>query len=68
MLLEIHALSLGACWLGEILNKKDDVVLYLHLDKNLEFMAVVTLGVPDEKTKEGSRKPLKSLIVGPCGA
>jgi len=63
MLLTAHNLGLGACWLGEILNKKQTVAKYLKLDADLEIMAVVTLGYPDEDVTEGCRKSLKSLII-----
>lgn len=63
MCLEAHALGIGTCWLGEILNKKQEVAEYLKLDKDLELMAVVTLGYSDEDITEGCRKPLKSLII-----
>ncbi|MFH0925962.1 MAG: nitroreductase [bacterium] len=61
LLLEAHSLGLGTCWLGEILNKKDEVAHYLKLSKDSELSAVVTLGYPDEKKLGGCRKPLKSL-------
>jgi len=63
ILLEAHALGLGACWLGEILNKKEAAAKYLNLQADLELMAVVTLGYPDEDVTEGCRKSLKSLII-----
>lgn len=63
MLLAAHGLGLGACWLGEILNKKQGVAKYLNLEADLEVMAVLTLGYPDEDVTEGCRKSLKSLII-----
>lgn len=63
MLLAAHNLGLGACWLGEILNKKQAVAKYLNLKADLELMAVVTLGYPDEEVSEGFRKSLKGLII-----
>jgi nitroreductase len=63
MLLAAHNLGLGTCWLGEILNKKQAVAKYLNLEADLEVMAVVTLGYPDEDVTEGCRKSLKGLIV-----
>ncbi|MFC1807446.1 nitroreductase [Candidatus Omnitrophota bacterium] len=63
MLLCAHALGLGTCWLGEILNQADGVLKYLKLAKSeYELMAVITLGYPDEKGLS-SRKALKSLII-----
>jgi nitroreductase len=63
MLLEAHALGLGACWLGEILNKKQEIKQYLKLDEDLEAMAVITLGKPDEPLTQSCRKNLKSLMI-----
>ena len=63
MLLEGQSLGLGMCWLGEILNKKDEVVRYLRVDPDLELMAVIAVGYPDKKIALRSRKPLKSLLV-----
>jgi len=63
MLLEAYALGLGTCWLGEILNKKQEVARYLNLDKNLELTAALALGYPNEDITEGRRKPLKNLII-----
>ncbi|MDD5773059.1 MAG: nitroreductase family protein [bacterium] len=63
MLLMAHSLKLGACWLGEILNKKEDVRKFLKLDKNLELMAVISLGYPVKKKLKSNRKPLQALLI-----
>jgi nitroreductase len=63
MLLEIKSLGLGACWLGEIINRKKEVSDYLKLKKNIEIMAVVALGFPGEEVKGVSRKPLELLKI-----
>ena len=62
MLLEAHALGLGAVWLGEILKSDQSIRGLLGLGDNLELMAVIALGYPDEKPKS-SRKKLSELIV-----
>lgn len=63
MLLEVHRLNLGACWLGEILNQKEQVEKCLKIEEDAELMAVITLGYPDEQITQGCRKTLKSLIL-----
>ncbi|RJO63815.1 MAG: nitroreductase family protein [Candidatus Omnitrophota bacterium] len=63
MLLQAHASGLGACWLGEILNKKEEVAHGLCLPKGFELVAVVSLGYPDEFIKAGKRRPLKGSII-----
>ena len=63
MLLFIHSLDIGACWLGEILNQKSQVHKFLKTSKNLELAAVLALGYPFKSVKPGKRKKLKDLII-----
>jgi nitroreductase len=43
-------MGLGGVWLGEILKNKEKVGELLEAGENLELMAVVTLGHPDENS------------------
>lgn len=63
MLLEAYSLGLGTCWLGEILNKKYQVCRYLNLNKDLELVALITLGRPQAAGKEPQREPLEKLQI-----
>jgi nitroreductase len=63
MLLEAHSLGLGTCWLGEILNKKEELAEFFDLSDDLEIMAVITLGYADEEAKQPGRTPLSRLKV-----
>ena len=63
MLLRAYELGLGTCWLGEILNRKEEVVEYLGVDPVCELMAVVSLGYPAGPGGKGSRKEVKSLLL-----
>ena len=63
ILLEAHSLGLGACWLGEILNKKKEVAEFLGLKDGLEIMAVLAAGYPDEKVLKGIRQPLNKFKI-----
>jgi len=63
MLLVIESMGLAACWLGEILNQKQQVHKFLTTDSDLELMAVISLGYSDEDLTQTSRKSLKSLKV-----
>ena len=65
MLLCIHSLGYGACWLGEILNQKKGVQGFLNTPKTLELEAVIALGKPLSPPKTGRRKQLKNLIIKP---
>lgn len=63
MLLAAHALGLGAVWLGEILNKADDVRLILELPENLDLMAVVAIGHPSKQRNSSRRKDIFDVIL-----
>lgn len=63
MLLYIHSQDLGCCWLGEILNKRKEIKKLLNLSENLELEAVLALGYPLIRVKNGKRKPLKILTL-----
>ena len=63
MLLYIHSKGLGACWLGEILNKRDKLCKDLNIPDDLELEAVIALGEPAQVPKGPSRKNLNSLIL-----
>jgi nitroreductase len=63
MLLEAHSLGLGAVWLGEIIKSDKQIREILGLGSNLELMAVVALGHPDEKPRRSTRKKLEDIII-----
>ncbi|TAN38817.1 MAG: nitroreductase family protein [Nitrospirae bacterium] len=63
MLLQIHALGLGAVWLGEILKSREELRGLLGLDDRYELMAVLAVGHPAESPKPTSRKSLKDLLI-----
>ncbi|MFQ6050879.1 MAG: nitroreductase family protein [Candidatus Hydrothermarchaeota archaeon] len=61
MLLAVHALGLGAVWLGEILKNKEKVREILEAPEFYELMAVVALGYPKPKKRTSSRKDLSEI-------
>jgi nitroreductase len=63
MLLEIHALGLGGVWLGEIIRSSLQLKKILGLGDELELMAVLAVGYPDEAPQPTKRKSLQELIV-----
>lgn len=63
MLLAAHALGLGAVWLGDILNRRDEVRQLLELPAEMELMAVVAIGHPARRNQRSSRKDLAELVV-----
>jgi len=63
MLLAAHATGLGAVWLGEILNRADDVRRLLGLHERFELMAVVAVGHPAERGRPPARKDISELLL-----
>ena len=66
LLLCAHLQGLGACWLGEILNKREEAEKVLGVDKSMELMALVLVGWPKPGAHEGDRDraDLASLVIG----
>ncbi len=62
MLLAVHFVGLGAVWLGQILNTKEDVNTVLFAPASYELMAVVELGHPVHKNRVSERKELSQLV------
>ena len=62
MLLAAHSLGIGAVWLWQILEKKDDVNRLLEIDAGNELAAVIALGRPDESPR-AERISLEDLIL-----
>jgi nitroreductase len=63
MLLYIHAIGLGACWLGEILNQRKAIKKFLKLSTNLKLQAVLVIGYPLSAAQKSKRKALANLII-----
>lgn len=63
MLLYIHSVKLGACWLGEILNQRDAINKFLKLSDSLQLEAVLALGKPFSFPRRGKRKNLKDILI-----
>jgi len=64
MLLAAHALGLGAVWLGEILNRAEEVCSLLLVKGDLELMAVLAVGHPADRTQSSDRIPLSDVLMG----
>ncbi len=63
MLLETHALGLGAVWLGEIIKSDAEIRRLLGLSGEIELMAVLAVGYPAESPRETKRKTVRELTV-----
>ncbi|MBD3264551.1 MAG: nitroreductase family protein [Candidatus Omnitrophica bacterium] len=65
MLIFLHSINYGACWLGEILNQRDKINKMLGIKRHLQLEAVIALGEPVAYKRKGERESLKKLILNP---
>lgn len=63
MLLCACSQGLGTCWLGEIINRKEEIKQYLKLESCLEIMAVIAIGYPGDNPEEGERRSLQEFLI-----
>ena len=62
MLLAIHALGYGSCWMTGPLVAQDAFEKLLGFGKETSVAALLPVGVPGEDTPARSRKPLEGLM------
>ena len=67
MLLAAEELGLGAVWLGQILQDKEQVNALLQLDDRFELMAVVAVGHPAHRNQKSQRNPFATFILQEIG-
>lgn len=63
MLLQCTALGLGACWIGEILNRDLFVKRLLGLDHAYDLMAMLSVGYPAQPAAPPRKKGLDELTL-----
>ena len=63
MLLEAEHSGLGACWIGEILNRDVAVKKLLGIGNRYDLMAVVAVGQKGGEEKRAARKPLDDVVL-----
>jgi len=67
MLLAAEELGLGAVWLGQILQNREQVNALLQLADSLELMAVVAVGHPAHRNHKSQRNPFATFILQEIG-
>lgn len=63
ILLCAHSLGIGSCWIGEILEKSNQVIKLVKLEERYELMAVIVLGYSLKETLNPRRKDVSSFFL-----
>ena len=63
MLLTVTDIGLGACWIGEILNRDTFVRRLLELDNSLDLMAVLAIGGAGGRAYQPSKREPETNIL-----
>ncbi|MCF7873940.1 MAG: nitroreductase family protein [Candidatus Omnitrophica bacterium] len=63
ILIYLQSQNVGSCWLGEIINQAEQVQNKLQVPPELEFVAAIAAGVPQEEVKITERRSLEDLIL-----
>ncbi|MEM1537452.1 MAG: nitroreductase family protein [Candidatus Nezhaarchaeales archaeon] len=60
LLLAVHALGLGACWIGAF--HEDEVSSILRIPRGVRPIAIIPIGYPAEHPRPPERRPVKDVI------
>lgn len=62
LLLALHSLGLGACWMAGPMLARRELEQMLEVPGGIELFALVPVGYPDEAPAPGPRKPLEEIV------
>jgi nitroreductase len=62
LLLALHSLGLGGCWMGGAMLAKREMEEILGIPEGHELFALVPVGYPAESPAAGARKPLDEVV------
>ena len=60
LMLAAHALGYGTCWIGAF--RDEEVMRVLNIPPELRPIAIIPVGVPDEKPRAPPRMPLRDVV------
>jgi nitroreductase len=62
LLLVVHSLGLGACWMAGPMLAREELERMLEVPEDLELFALVPVGYPARVPEPGARKPLEEIV------
>ena len=63
ILLAAYEMSVGSCWIGDLLEKADVINKLFELDEYLELMGVVSLGYARSNPIAVGRKNINDFLI-----
>ena len=63
ILLTAHEMGIGSCWIGDLLEKADDINKLLEVDDSLELMSVVSFGYGRGHLTNVDRKDINEFLI-----
>lgn len=63
ILLTAHEMSIGSCWIGDLLEKADDINKFLEVDDSLDLMSVVSLEYGRGNPANVDRKDINEFLI-----
>ena len=63
MLLTAHAIGIGSCWIGDLLEKGDAINKLFEVDDSLELMGVVSFGYGRGRSINVGRKDINEFLI-----
>lgn len=62
LLLALHSLGLGACWMAGPMLARREIEQMLEVPGDVELFALVPVGFPAEEPTPGPRKPIEEIV------
>ncbi len=62
LLLALHSLGLGACWMAGPMLARREIGQMLEIPDDVELFALIPVGYPAEAPVGGARKPLEEVV------
>ncbi len=62
LLLALHSLGLGACWMAGPMLARREIERMLEVPNDVELFALVPVGYPAEEPAAGARKPMEEVV------
>ena len=64
MLLAVHGLGLGSCWIGEVVNQQEKILNLLGVSsENVELMGIISIGYSDSASESHKIQSVESFLI-----